>query len=704
MKAGKICSFALAGLLLLAGQVRAQEKIWLHENFSNNDRKWHVDNNENYVTTVANGKYNIEEKKPDNGTWSFLHWSTYLDPTKDFIIETNLTHTGGKTDNGHGFAWGAKDYNNYYYFTVASTGYYKVSKYDKGTYSDIKPWQQSKHVNGSGTSNKLSIKKQGKKLIFLVNDNEVYDMVLQPFMGTGMGWVLENQMSVSVDDFTVKQDNTLNVLPNLTTRYKKVNLGADVNTKYDEVVPLISADGKTLYYSSKYSQDNTGGTKDPDDIWFANAKNETEWEKRRNMGKPLNNNVANCIISITPDNNYALLMYTYNKDGSYKKDGFSTAYRTERGWSVPEDLEIKDFYNKANNVEACLSSDRKALLMTVQRDDSYGDRDIYVSFMRENGKWTAPKNLGKTVNTWASEMSPFLAADGVTLYYATSGKPGFGDTDIFLTRRLDDTWENWSEPQNLGPDVNTASWDGYYTIPASGKYAYMVSSESGFGGGDIFRIEVPEAAKPKPVVLIYGKVLNSKTKEPMGANINYSDLTTNKEIGIASSDPVTGNYKIVLPAGSAYSFLANKPSFISVSENFDVSKLDAYKEISRDLYLTPIEVGATVRLNNIFFDFGKSTLRKESYPELDRVLALMNENKKLVIEIGGHTDNVGADDANAKLSQSRADAVRTYLLEKGLGADRITAKGYGETTPQATNETDEGRQLNRRVEFKILKN
>ena len=372
-------------------------------------------------------------------------------------------------------------------------------------------------------------------------------------------------------------------------------------------------------------------------------------------------------------------------------------------WTRPLPLKIKNYYNKAEDNEFFLANDNKTLLMSIQRDDTHGKKDLYVSFYEGDLNFSEPLNLGPVVNTDEIETSPFLASDGISLYYSTEGLPGYGSSDIFVTRRLDDTWTHWSAPQNIGKPVNTSDWDAYYTIPASGDYAYFVSNKNSLGEADIFRIKLPEKAKPDPVVLVEGKVLNAKTKEPVDASISYELLPSGAEAGLARTNPVTGEYKIVLPYGNNYGFSANAKGFIPVSENLDLTKIASYKVITRDLYLVPVKVGETVRLNNIFFDSGKSTLRAESYPELNRVVKLMNQNPALEIELAGHTDNEGADDLNLKLSGDRAAAVKAYIVSKGIPDARISAKGYGETKPVAGNNTEEGKQLNRRVEFTILK-
>jgi len=479
------------------------------------------------------------------------------------------------------------------------------------------------------------------------------------------------------------------------------NLGPNVNTKYSEVGPIISPDGKTLYLCRKDHPQNKGGGED--DIWFSTLNTDGTWSVAVNMGSPLNNERNNFIESISPDGNTILLGNIYNYFDGSMGPGCSMSHRSRGGWAFPKPQKIEKYENRNDYVSYYLSSDGKVLLMSIEIKKGFGDRDIYVSFRTGNNAWSRPINLGPSINTKESDGTMFLAADGVTLYFSTSGHGGLGSSDIWMTKRLDDTWTNWSKLVNMGPKINSSGWDSYFTIPASGEYAYFVSSRSGEGEEDVFRIKLPTAAKPDPVVLISGRVLNAKTNEPVKADIFYETLPNGTEAGLARSEPDKGEYKIVLPYGKKYGFRAKAKGFYAVNEFIDASDLKEYKEISRNLYLAPIEKDQVIRLNNIFFEFGKSVLKSESFPELDRVVKLLNDNPTIEIELSGHTDNVGSDDANLTLSQNRAEAVVDYLTGKGIKKGRIIAKGYGESASVSTNDTEEGRQLNRRVEFKILK-
>jgi OOP family OmpA-OmpF porin len=259
---------------------------------------------------------------------------------------------------------------------------------------------------------------------------------------------------------------------------------------------------------------------------------------------------------------------------------------------------------------------------------------------------------------------------------------------------------------NLGSPINTEDWDAFFTMDAGGEYAYMSSGLNGFGESDIVRVKLLEREKPDPVVLVSGNVYNKKTGRPLSASLIYETLPDGAVAGNGLSSPEDGAFKMVLPYDKNYSIRATADHFFAISENLNLDSLikAGYKEIHKDLYLVPIEVGQVVRLNNVFFDFDKWDLRPESFLELDRVVKLLNENPGIVIEMSAHTDSRGSDDYNYKLSDDRARSVMNYILTKGIAPARITSQGYGETKPVVPNDTDENRQTNRRVEFKIVKN
>ncbi|MCX6292027.1 MAG: OmpA family protein [Bacteroidetes bacterium] len=469
-------------------------------------------------------------------------------------------------------------------------------------------------------------------------------------------------------------------------------LNEHVNTPYEEVNPVISPDGKTLFFNRK----NFPPHVNDDEIWYSELDSKNEWGPAKHFAEPINNKYHNFVASITPDGNTMLLNGQYFKEGSTGV-GFSFSHRLQNGWSFPDNARVKNFINNDRYINFYLSNDGKKIFMNVRRSDTKGNSDLYVSFLLDDGSWSEPKTLGAEINTTGSECCAFLAADDVTLFYSSDGMNGFGNNDIYVSRRLDDTWQKWSAPLNIGLPVNSDGWDAYYTVPAKGDYAYFVRN------GDIYRIRLKAEEKPKPVILAEGIVYNQKTKEFIpDATIRYEFLKDGTDAGIARTNPVNGEYKIILPYGHAYGFRAEAKGYVSVNDNLDATKLNEYTELKRDLYLVPVEKGQIIRLNNIFFDFAKSTLKEESFPELNRVVNFLLDNPTVTIEISGHTDAVGSENDNLVLSGNRAKSVMDYLAGKGILPSRLDYKGYGKSLPVTTNETEEGRAMNRRVEFKIL--
>jgi outer membrane protein OmpA-like peptidoglycan-associated protein len=345
-----------------------------------------------------------------------------------------------------------------------------------------------------------------------------------------------------------------------------------------------------------------------------------------------------------------------------------------------------------------ISFDDNRIIFCSSRDGGYGSEDLYMIERTVFGEWGPAMNLGGMVNTPFSDASPFLSQDGKTLYFSSLGHPGYGGYDLFKT-----VYENgkWSVPVNLGRPVNTTGNDEYFTIGGSGEIGYLASNRNG-GQLDLFEVEIPEAMRPQPTVVITGVVTNSKNNEKVGAYVMVEDLNTGELIAVNKSNAVTGKYLAVLPAGRNYSVSANRQGFFFYSQNFDVPSTARYQEINKDIPLKPIEKGAKVVLNNIFFESGKAALSPQSRLELEKAVELMKANPTMVIEVGGHTDNVGDDGSNMKLSHDRARSVLDYLVKAGVPLARVQAKGYGELNPVATNDSDEGRKTNRRTEFVIL--
>jgi OOP family OmpA-OmpF porin len=487
-------------------------------------------------------------------------------------------------------------------------------------------------------------------------------------------------------------------------------LDKNVNSDHTEYNPLLSPDGKTMYFSRKNHPENIGGVNDKEDIWYSELGADGNWSLAKNMGPQFNNPGPNFVnaVTATPDGQTSLVLGNKYLPNGKMVSGVSVSNHINGVWTPPQPVVIDNDYNYNEKANYFLANTRKTLLLSVEREETRGGRDLYVSFQKEDNSWSEPLNLGEVVNTANDESAPFLAADDKTLYYSSNGFSGYGGADVYMSQRLDDTWTNWSEPQNMGPDINSTEDDLFFNIPSSGEYAYF-SRSVGEANADIFRVKLPIFKNPDPVVVVKGKLIDAKTGKPIGAKIIYERLPDGKEIGIAYSNPETGEYEITLPGGQNYGVRAEAEGHLSSNQNLDLtaytkdSKLEAPVITLAPIEVATIEPSATITLNNIFFDFDKAVLKPASFPELNRIVTLMKERPTMTVEVAGHTDATGPEAYNMGLSERRAKAVSSYLVKQGIAADRISTVFHGETKPIETNDSREGRTKNRRVEFKIVK-
>lgn len=477
-------------------------------------------------------------------------------------------------------------------------------------------------------------------------------------------------------------------------------LSENVNSEYFELAPFITPDGKRLYFVRRGHPQNTKIDLTPraEDIWYSDLEN-GQWKPAVHMEKPFNQAKYNAIVASTADGNQ-IFVGGYYEDGYYAKKGYSVSYLTKDGWTVPKGIEVLDYENmcKGDYISESFSADGTILVMSFNPIGSDNVNDLFVSFKNGNG-YTRPKKLPYPINTEFGEGTPFLAPDNKTLYFASNRPGGLGGYDMYVTRRLDDSWEKWTEPQNLGPPINSESTEAFFTIPAKGDYVYFVRVFD--EQSDIVRTKLKKEFLPTAVTIVYGKVIPDAPVDFEKVKLVYVDLNSKKETKV-DVNPVTGEYKIVLPSGVFYGFKAEAPNFYPTSQNIDLKKSEEYKEISVDIYLKEIKIGKSFIINNVFFDFGKADLKPESYYELDAIVEILQKNPNFKLEISGHTDNVGSDEVNKTLSLNRAHSVVNYLISKGISKDRLVCKGYGKSQPIVPNTTEENRAKNRRVEFKIL--
>jgi outer membrane protein OmpA-like peptidoglycan-associated protein len=506
--------------------------------------------------------------------------------------------------------------------------------------------------------------------------------------------------AVAISDSDIPIEDKIKLESDPNAYLVKENLGTGINSKFNEICPVVSPDGKRLYFTRWKHPDNLGAMKNQD-IWVSQLNDKNKWDKATLFPAPINNEENNAVCGISPNGKTMLLNNVYGKDGQMEK-GVSLSFKLRTGdWSFPKPIRIQNFKNKSEYSEYTLAPNGKVLLMTTEMKDSYGGKDIYVSFLKSDDTWTEPRNIGPVVNTGEPESTPFIAPDGVTMYFSTSGHVGYGNNDIFLTRRLDDTWLNWSIPENVGPIVNTNQWDGYFTVSAQGDYAYFSSVENSMGAEDIYRIKIPEKVKPQTLVQISGKIVNQNTKEAIAAKILVKSTISSDTMQI-DYDPYLGDFSFMWPTKKPFTFEVRAKGFMTKRSNFDFRDLKKYTESEQLISLIPVELNKQFKVPNLNFEQSKSDISKEAYPALDDIVNILLANEELQILVEGHTDNQGDWDANLNLSQERVNQVKAYLVEKGVASDRIQTKGWGGTKPLNSSSLEERRRLNRRVEFSFF--
>lgn len=458
-----------------------------------------------------------------------------------------------------------------------------------------------------------------------------------------------------------------------------------------EYAPCISADNKTLLFCGRSRKDNLGG----EDIFVSNFKNGT-WQKAT-LIKDLNTVFFNEAPEVLSTSGNQLLLFKSGK--------LLYSNKTKTGWSEPEYM--NDNINFASwQADPTFSSDGKVMIFAAKAKNDYElneSLNIFVSIKDENGEWGPAFDIGKNINTPFNDRMPILHPDMKTLYFGSNGHGSLGGYDFFMSKRLrDDSWTEWSEPVNIGCEINTGEDESFMKISTDGKTAYF--SQTHGDKYDLVSISIPERVRPNPVATISGRLTNI-SGEPVSAKISWEDLETQDLIGESETNPQNGEFFIVLPEGKNYGYFIDDKNYFPTSSNIDLRKKDELIAIEKNIELVTIdemiEKQIPIVLNNLFFNTAEWELLPESQAELRRVYKILVE-RNLKVEISGHTDSRSDDSYNQTLSENRANAVKEYLVKLGYPDEKLTTVGYGEKKPIAGNNTPEGRQKNRRVEMRVI--
>ena len=484
--------------------------------------------------------------------------------------------------------------------------------------------------------------------------------------------------------------------------FNPINLGDSINTDGEEYLPYLTADGQTMFFTSRRLGSIGGFNRERrdycEDFYFA-ERTATGWSMAQNLGEPINTEMNEGAATFSPDGQFVIFTACNRKDG-YGDCDLYISKLNGKAWSTPQNLG-PIVNTPAWESQPCISSDGKTLFFASTRPGGEGGQDIWYT-RQVKGRWTEPKNLGKPVNTPGGEISPFLHADSKTLFFSSDNHPGFGGLDLFTT-----TFDgfNWTQPKNLGYPLNTSASEGNIFVTTKGDTAYINSSrESGKGRSDIYVFELDKSIRPSFTTYVRGFVTDKASKKPLDANILFVNIATGDTIRSASTNSATGKYLLTLPLDEDYAAFIDKKGYLFASQFFSLKNINPattpYFDV--DIALQPLAVGIDVIMSSVFFETNRFNLLDASEAELAHLYHFMRLNSSVKVEIGGHTDNVGTDKENDLLAENRAQEVRKYLITKGIQAERISAKGYGERQPIATNDNPEGRALNRRTVCKIV--
>lgn len=504
---------------------------------------------------------------------------------------------------------------------------------------------------------------------------------------TTLAMLLWPMLVLATDGLYAQGNNRREWTPLLSPMHR-INPGFSINSRFDETKPMLSSDGKILYFARKHHPDNSGGSVDPQDIYSSSTSDGIHWSPAKNSGRAVNTARADNLCGIISENELIFYVPAGRNHGKF-------VVRDVRDENASKIIG-PEVANESAYLEAAFSYDLQVVLFTaksrnnVAYDKEQDERDIYYSTRTMDG-WTEPRNLGAVINSSADEFSPFLAADGRTLYFASSGRGGFGGADVFVSRRTGNEWDEWSAPENLGPEINSKRFDGYFTLSPASRIAYMVSNSNALGKSDIIAIAVPEKYLPATSTPWNFTVTDIDSNRPAPTRITISDANEN-----SIAEGVTdhqGKVTLFLPRRAGLRISVRSAHFVPFQGTLPDSGPSSFH-----VALHPVPA-LDPALSHVLFERGTAAMLPTSRSVLDTVVTILQNSPHKQVELLGHTDDMGTFNALKNLSMKRVDAVRDYLVAHGISPRRVSGKAFAGLKPAIENTNEESRRKNRRVEL-----
>lgn len=476
-------------------------------------------------------------------------------------------------------------------------------------------------------------------------------------------------------------------------KFNPTNLGKNINSYLNEYYPGITADGQTLYFTRLL-----GDNLHPNEDFYFSKKENAQWNFAKNIGAPINTEAKEGTITLSPDGQYVFFTSCQRESYNQHCDLYLSKLDGDK-WLEPKNLGAP-VNSKDWDSQPSLSYNGKTLYFTSSRPGGFGKSDIWYTTYA-NGRWSPPINMGAEINTDEDEECPFIAADDKTLYFVSNGHPGFGNMDIFISKKGNDG--RWQKPNNLGFPINSNTEERGIVITNEGKIAYIsMERDGGEGGLDIYGFELPEHLRPTQTGYAKGIVFDAITKNKLAAKVELIDLSNGKTVIESYSNKLNGEFLMNLQGNKDYALNVSRDGYLFYSDNFSFKNQNSTETFILNVPLQPIFIGAKVVLKNIFFDTDKFLLKEESKIELNKLIQFLNSNPKIKIEISGHTDNQGEKKNNLILSNNRAKTVFDFLVSNTIAKERLSFKGYADNQAIADNTSEKGRATNRRTEFRIV--
>lgn len=675
--------------LMYVASAGAQVPLHLSDDFGNPHRSWTWPAEITYSSPESSSLFS----QTDPTATSLILREVLIRQKDDFLLESSFLPSGSGLSYAWGIVWSCtRDRQSYLALLVRADGKFCVRQTVGGVHSFLVPWTKSRRIKLTGDDPiLLSVERKGRKLYFAIDGKEIADATSPRLWGKYHGLILEGAGAFTVQQFSVYRQE--HQIIHATGRFYNATrrpLDSTINTVEEhETAPVLGPDRHTLYFSrgkdstlrssalmtSRVVGDSMWGP--PHSVFSQTIPGRTEVFRQKQEKLEL------------------LLM------PGTASSGLAISQNIDSAWQMPRRQFIPTIGEQPGLMTAFQDRKDKILLISAERKNGYGGQDLYVLFRKRDGSWSQPKNLGPDINTFEEEFAPWLSPDGKFLIFTSGGHPGYGGWDLYRSERLTETWTRWSTPENLGPRINTHMDEAWYH-PWKEDRAYIAVQDSNRGDFDLYGLRLPQDPADLPIVRLAGQIINKKNGEPLPGKVLLREIPGDSLRDILEVPIAQNGFRSYVGYQQAYQMIAMVDGYFPLTDTLDLRAVDKFRDVRKDVYVAPVEVGDVIRLDKVYFERAEAILLEDSFAELDRLVALMRAIPTLRIEIHGHTDDIGDPGELLILSESRAERVLWYLADHGIASGRMLARGFGANQPVADNRNPATRPLNRRVEFVIV--